>query len=150
MSVLFGTDIRASFRGDNAAAGANYRVEAQRTALRNSVVNAPLEQVWLVSELKVDVPRFVVPVRPDDRHHDTDIPQARLVQRVPIAGRGKRVAACLRGCAKRAHRLLCEQEMIQLPAGREERPHPGAWGLGLLRDNGSRSNKDCRNAADRQ
>ena len=86
-------------------------------------------------------------VQPD---HDPYIPQIRVVQRVPIAGRGKRVAACLRGGAERTHRLLREQEVIELAAGREKRQHLRTCGLGLLRDKGWRGKKGCCNAADRQ
>ena len=86
-------------------------------------------------------------VQPD---HDPYIPEIRVVQCVPIAGRGKRVAARLRGGAERPHRLLREQEVIELAAGREKRQHLRTCGLGLLREQGWRGKKGCCNAADRQ
>ena len=83
-------------------------------------------------------------------HIDPYIPQIRVVQRVPIAGRGKRVAAGLRGGAECTHRLLGEQEVLELAAGREKRQHLRTCGLRLLRGQAWRGHKGCDNAADRQ
>jgi len=70
------------------------------------------------------------------RQHDPYIPRIHVVQCVPIAGRGKGVAASLRGEAERTHRLLRKQDVIELAAGREKRQHLRTGGLGLPRGKG--------------
>ena len=105
-----------------------------------SIPDVPLER----QALRRRVRHIVQP------NHDTYNPEIRVVQCVPIAGRGKRVAARLRGGAERPHRLLREQEVIELATGREKRQHLRTGGLGLLREQGWRGKKGGCNAADRQ
>ena len=62
-------------------------------------------------------------VQPD---HEPHVPQRHIVERVPVAGRREGVARLVGLRAERLHRLLCEEQMIQLATRSEKGQNPGA------------------------
>ena len=61
-------------------------------------------------------------VQPD---HQPNVAEVRVVQVLPLGGGGERVAAVGGPGREGPHRLLREQDVIELAAGGEERQHPG-------------------------